>query len=123
MKLFMGHDLSVEAIAKGNFEEIAMFLKVIDNAGHPASLKPIMKLLPRFGTAAATLPLRIQGYAILALRNIAKKEPRMVSIAPLCQLTPSHLMTFEQSTLSSGVLDPGCRCAVSWTRLFTQSSV
>lgn len=77
----------VEAIAKRNFEEIAMPLKVLGNAGHPASLKPIMKLLPGFGTAAATLPLRIQADAILAMRNIAKKEPRMVSIPPLFQFT------------------------------------
>uniref|UniRef100_A0A673XY60 Vitellogenin domain-containing protein n=1 Tax=Salmo trutta TaxID=8032 RepID=A0A673XY60_SALTR len=72
------HNLFVEAIAKRNFEEIAMPLKVLGNAGHPASLKPIMKLLPGFGTAAATLPLRIQADAILAMRNIVKKEPRMV---------------------------------------------
>uniref|UniRef100_A0A673XS34 Vitellogenin domain-containing protein n=1 Tax=Salmo trutta TaxID=8032 RepID=A0A673XS34_SALTR len=72
------HNLFVEAIAKRNFEEIAMPLKVLGNAGHPASLKPIMKLLPGFGTAAATLPLRIQADAILAMRNIVKKEPRMI---------------------------------------------
>lgn len=50
------------------------------NAGHPASLKTIMKLLPGFGNAADAVPLRVQIDAILALRNIAKKEPKMVSM-------------------------------------------
>ncbi|KAL1006283.1 hypothetical protein UPYG_G00070230 [Umbra pygmaea] len=72
------HDLAVEAAAKGNFEELSRALKVLGNAGHPASIKPITKLLPVFGTAAAQLPLNVQEEAILALRNIAKREPRMV---------------------------------------------
>lgn len=72
------HNLVVEAVAKGEIEELVLLLKVLGNAGHPASLKTITKLLPVFGTAAAALPLRVQADAILALRNIAKKEPRMV---------------------------------------------
>lgn len=59
-----------------------MVLKALGNAGHPASIKPITKLLPVFGTAAAALPLRVQADAVLALRNIAKREPRMVSTVP-----------------------------------------
>ena len=51
------------------------------NAGHPASLKPIMKILPGFGSAADALPIRVQVDAILALRSIAKKEPKLVSLA------------------------------------------
>ncbi|KAM3876385.1 vitellogenin-like [Diretmus argenteus] len=72
------HELAVQAVTKREFEELIIVLKVLGNAGHPASLKPIMKLLPGFGNAAATLPLRVQIEAILALRNIAKKEPRMI---------------------------------------------
>uniref|UniRef100_A0A4W5M2T2 Uncharacterized protein n=1 Tax=Hucho hucho TaxID=62062 RepID=A0A4W5M2T2_9TELE len=74
------HELAVAAVANGNFEELSMVLKVLGNAGHPASIKPITKLLPVFGTAAAALPLRVQADAVLALRNIAKKEPRMVGV-------------------------------------------
>ena len=37
-----------------------------------------MKLLPGFSTAAAALPLNLHIEAILALRNIAKKEPKLV---------------------------------------------
>lgn len=39
-----------------------------------------MKLLPGFGSAAASLPLRVHIDAVLALRNIAKKEPKMVRL-------------------------------------------
>ena len=59
-------------------EELVLALKVLGNAGHPASLKPIMKLLPGFGSAAASLPMRVHIDAVLALRNIAKKDPKIV---------------------------------------------
>ncbi|CAM4655383.1 unnamed protein product [Leuciscus chuanchicus] len=72
------HEIAAEAISKNNIPEITLALKVLGNAGHPASLKPIMKLLPGLRTAATSLPLRVQVDAILALRNIAKKEPKLV---------------------------------------------
>ncbi|KAK3561460.1 hypothetical protein QTP86_002812 [Hemibagrus guttatus] len=72
------HESAAEAISKREIHEITLALKVMGNAGHPASLKTIMKLLPGFGSAAAAIPLRVQIDAILALRNIAKKEPKMV---------------------------------------------
>ncbi|KAK3533833.1 hypothetical protein QTP70_032950 [Hemibagrus guttatus] len=72
------HESAAEAISKREIHEITLALKVMGNAGHPASLKTIMKLLPGFGSAAADIPLRVQIDAILALRNIAKKEPKMV---------------------------------------------
>ncbi|XP_064859254.1 vitellogenin-like isoform X3 [Oncorhynchus nerka] len=72
------HELAVQAVANSKFEELSMVLKALGNAGHPASIKPITKLLPVFGTAAAALPLTVQADAVLALRNIAKREPRMV---------------------------------------------
>ncbi|KAG7327858.1 hypothetical protein KOW79_009464 [Hemibagrus wyckioides] len=72
------HESAAEAISKGDHRELTLALKVMGNAGHPASLKTIMKLLPGFGNAAAAVSLRVQIDAILALRNIAKKEPKMV---------------------------------------------
>nr|ADZ57173.1 vitellogenin Ab [Morone saxatilis] len=72
------HELAVQAAAEGEIEELVIALKVLGNAGHPASLKTIMKLLPGFGSAAAGLPLRVHIDAVLALRNIAKKEPKMI---------------------------------------------
>ncbi|XP_058617380.1 vitellogenin-like [Onychostoma macrolepis] len=72
------HEIAAEAIAKNNIPEITLALKVLGNAGHPASLKPIMKLIPGLRSAATSLPLRVHVDAILALRNIAKKEPKLV---------------------------------------------
>ncbi|XP_043078158.1 vitellogenin-like [Puntigrus tetrazona] len=72
------HDTAAEAIAKNDIPEITLALKVLGNAGHPASLKPIMKLLPVLKTAAAALPIRVQVDAVLALRNIAKKDHKLV---------------------------------------------
>uniref|UniRef100_A0A8D0AWA1 Phosvitin n=1 Tax=Sander lucioperca TaxID=283035 RepID=A0A8D0AWA1_SANLU len=72
------HELAIQAVARGEIEEVIVTLKVLGNAGHPASLKPIMKLLPGFGSAAAGLPHRVHIDAVLALRNIAKKEPKMI---------------------------------------------
>eukprot|EP00064_Thunnus_orientalis_P004478 superscaffoldBa00000407_g4490 len=71
-------DLLAEAVAKDDTQEIILLLKVLGNAGHPTSLKPITKILPIHGTAAASLPMRVHADAIMALRNIAKKEPRMI---------------------------------------------
>ncbi|XP_056125714.1 vitellogenin-like [Rhinichthys klamathensis goyatoka] len=72
------HDIATEAISKNDIPEITLALKVLGNAGHPASLKTIMKLLPGLRTAATSLPLKVQVDAILALRNIAKKEHKLV---------------------------------------------
>ncbi|KAI5614696.1 vitellogenin 7 isoform X1, partial [Silurus asotus] len=72
------HENAAEAISKADIPEIRLSLKALGNAGHPASLKTIMKLLPGFGSAAASIPMRVQIDALLALRNIAKKEPKLV---------------------------------------------
>nr|AVA30492.1 vitellogenin Aa [Scatophagus argus] len=71
-------DLLVEAVAKDETQDIILFLKVLGNAGHPTSIKPITKILPIHGTAAASLPTRAHVDAIMALRNIARKEPSMI---------------------------------------------
>ncbi|XP_020378984.2 vitellogenin-like [Rhincodon typus] len=72
------HDLLIDASNRPLDEDIVLGLKAIGNAGQPASIKNIMKLLPGFGTAATNLPLKVRVDAILALRNIARKDPRIV---------------------------------------------
>nr|AAK15157.1 vitellogenin B [Melanogrammus aeglefinus] len=72
------HDLLIQSVANADIDGAIIAVKVLGNAGHPASLKPIMKLLPGFSTAAAALPLNVHIEAILALRNIAKKEPKLI---------------------------------------------
>ncbi|CAL8271931.1 unnamed protein product [Arctogadus glacialis] len=72
------HEKIARAVAEENIEDIILLLKVLGNAGHPHSLKTITKILPLFGSAAANLPTRVHVDAILAMRNIAKKEPRLI---------------------------------------------
>uniref|UniRef100_A0A3Q3GPF5 Vitellogenin-like n=1 Tax=Labrus bergylta TaxID=56723 RepID=A0A3Q3GPF5_9LABR len=72
------HELAAELVPKNKTEKLILVLKVLGNAGHTASLKPIMKLLPGFGSAAASLPHRVHIEALLALRNIAKRDPKMI---------------------------------------------
>nr|ADI52871.1 vitellogenin [Acheilognathus yamatsutae] len=72
------HEIIAEATSKNDIPEITLALKAMGNAGQPASLKPIMKLLPGLRTAATSLPIKVQVDAILAMQNIAKKDPKLV---------------------------------------------
>ncbi|XP_010182245.1 PREDICTED: vitellogenin-2-like [Mesitornis unicolor] len=72
------HDLATEATSKGSAKDMALALKAIGNAGEPASLKRMLKFLPTFSPAAASLPSRIHAAAVLALRKIARKDPAKV---------------------------------------------
>lgn len=74
------HRQVAEAVETGDIDQLTVTLKCLDNAGHPASLKTIMKFLPGFGSAAARVPLKVQVDAVLALRRIAKREPKMVRL-------------------------------------------
>lgn len=58
---------------------MALALKAIGNAGEPASIKRILKFLPTFSPAAASLPNRIHVDAVLALRKIARKDHAKVT--------------------------------------------
>ncbi|CAJ1060689.1 vitellogenin-1-like [Xyrichtys novacula] len=71
-------DLLTQAVARDETKDIILFVKVLGNAAHPTSLKPITKILPIHGTPATSLPMRVHADAIMALRNIAKKEPKMI---------------------------------------------
>uniref|UniRef100_A0A3B3DKJ2 Uncharacterized protein n=1 Tax=Oryzias melastigma TaxID=30732 RepID=A0A3B3DKJ2_ORYME len=92
-----------EAVSKGETEDIILYVKVLGNAGHPSSLKSITKIMPIHGTAAASLPIRVHIEAIMALRNIAKKEPRMVQELAL-QLYMDKALDPELRMLSCIVL-------------------
>ncbi|XP_041941641.1 vitellogenin-like isoform X2 [Alosa sapidissima] len=94
------HERTAEAIAKADVNEITLLVKVLGNAGHPSSLKPIMKILPGFGSTAAALPVRVQTDVILALRNIANREPMLVQ--------PVALQLFMDKALHSELRMVAC---------------
>ncbi|XP_042567868.1 vitellogenin isoform X2 [Cyprinus carpio] len=72
------HEIVIEATAKADTSEMTLILKVLGNAGHPASIKYITKFLPVFGNQILLFPMRVQVGAVLALKVIAKKEPKLV---------------------------------------------
>ncbi|KAG2461603.1 VIT protein, partial [Polypterus senegalus] len=72
------HDFAADAASKAHQEDIVLALKALGNAGQPASLKRIQKFLPGFSSGASHMPVKVQVDAVMALRNIAKKEPKKV---------------------------------------------
>ncbi|NXM20525.1 VIT2 protein, partial [Ploceus nigricollis] len=94
------HDLATEATGKGDAKDMSLALKAMGNAGEPASIKRILKFLPTFSSAAASLPNRIHADAVLALRKIARKDPAKVR-----ELT---LQVFMDSTLAPNVRMVAC---------------
>ncbi|XP_059334334.1 vitellogenin-2-like [Ammospiza nelsoni] len=94
------HDLATEATSRGDAKDMSLALKAMGNAGEPASIKRILKFLPTFSAAAASLPNRIHVDAVLALRKIARKDPAKVR-----ELT---LQVFMDSTLAPNVRMVAC---------------
>ncbi|XP_074689340.1 vitellogenin-2-like [Strix aluco] len=94
------HDLATEATSKGDAKDMALALKAIGNAGEPASIKRILKFLPTFSPAAASLPNRIHADAVLALRKIARKDP--------VKVREISLQVFMDNTLAPNVRMVAC---------------
>ncbi|XP_074763317.1 vitellogenin-2-like [Athene noctua] len=94
------HDLATEATSKGDAKDMALALKAIGNAGDPASIKRILKFLPTFSPAAASLPKRIHTDAVLALRKIARKDP--------VKVREISLQVFMDNTLAPNVRMVAC---------------
>ncbi|XP_014794496.1 PREDICTED: vitellogenin-2-like [Calidris pugnax] len=72
------HDLADEAISRGREDKMKLALKCIGNMGEPASIKRILKFLPISSSGASDIPTHIQIDAIMALRKIARKDPKTV---------------------------------------------
>ncbi|NXU30575.1 VIT2 protein, partial [Thalassarche chlororhynchos] len=72
------HDLADEAISRGREDKMKLALKCIGNMGEPASIKRILKFLPISSSSASDIPIHIQIDAIMALRKIAWKDPKIV---------------------------------------------
>ncbi|NXY72756.1 VIT2 protein, partial [Glareola pratincola] len=72
------HDLADDAISRGREDKMKLALKCIGNMGEPASIKRILKFLPVSSSSASDIPTHIQIDAIMALRKIARKDPKTV---------------------------------------------
>ncbi|NWY96279.1 VIT1 protein, partial [Loxia curvirostra] len=77
------HGFAGEALSKSSTEEISLALKALGNVGHPASIKHIKKFLPGYAAGASDLPLRVHVTAVMALKNIGLKDPKLVQAITL----------------------------------------
>ncbi|XP_053491065.1 vitellogenin 3, phosvitinless [Ictalurus furcatus] len=71
-------DMATNGLTKGIDEDMVIALKALGNAGHPLSLKTIMKFLPGFSVKADSLPTRVQSVAVQSLRHLAIRDPHNV---------------------------------------------
>ncbi|TSM94622.1 Adhesion G protein-coupled receptor L4 [Bagarius yarrelli] len=71
-------DMATNGLTKGIDEDMVIALKALGNAGHPLSLKTIMKFLPGFSIKANSLPIRVQNVAVQSLRHLAIRDPHNV---------------------------------------------
>ncbi|KAM4575550.1 vitellogenin 3, phosvitinless [Fundulus diaphanus] len=71
-------DMATEALRSGNKEEMVVALKALGNAGHPGSMKTIMRYLPGVAATPVDLPLWVQSAAVNAMRLITTRDPHNV---------------------------------------------
>ncbi|XP_062467267.1 vitellogenin-1-like [Pezoporus occidentalis] len=77
------HGFAGEALSKSNTEDISLALKALGNVGHPASIKHIKKFLPGYAAGASDLPLKVHATAVMALKNVGMKDPKLVQAITL----------------------------------------
>lgn len=74
--------MALESLRNGNAADMVIALKALGNAGHPGSIKTIMRFLPGVAANPVDLPPRVQSAAVQSLRLIAARDPHSVR-APL----------------------------------------
>lgn len=57
---------------------MVLALKALGNAGHPGSIKTIMRFLPGVAATPVDLPPRVVSAAVQAMRLIAARDPHSV---------------------------------------------
>ncbi|XP_024134082.1 vitellogenin 3, phosvitinless [Oryzias melastigma] len=71
-------DMATEALKSGKKEDMILILKALGNAGHPGSIKTIMRFLPGVAATPKDLPPAVQSAAVQAMRLIAARDPHSV---------------------------------------------
>lgn len=70
--------MATEALKAGNEAEMVIILKALGNAGHPGSIKTIMRFLPGVAANPVDLPPRVLSAAVQSMRLIAARDPHSV---------------------------------------------
>ncbi|XP_068563229.1 vitellogenin 3, phosvitinless [Cebidichthys violaceus] len=71
-------DMAVESLRNGNQTDMVLALKALGNAGHPSSIKTIMRFLPGVAATPVDLPPRVLSAAVQSMRLIAARDPHSV---------------------------------------------
>ncbi|XP_041647323.1 vitellogenin 3, phosvitinless [Cheilinus undulatus] len=71
-------DLAMESLRTGNEANMVLALKALGNAGHPGSIKTIIRFLPGVAASPVDLPPRVLSAAVQSMRLIAARDPHSV---------------------------------------------
>lgn len=70
--------MATEGMKSGNEADMVIALKALGNAGHPGSIKTIMRFLPGVAATPVDLPPRVLSAAVQSMRLIATRDPHSV---------------------------------------------
>ncbi|KAM7409515.1 hypothetical protein PAMA_001141 [Pampus argenteus] len=71
-------DMAMEGLRNRKEADMVIALKALGNAGHPGSIKTIMRFLPGVAATPVDLPPRVQSAAVQSMRLIAARDPHSV---------------------------------------------
>ncbi|CAJ1060716.1 vitellogenin 3%2C phosvitinless [Xyrichtys novacula] len=71
-------DLATESLRTGNEANMVLALKALGNAGHPGSIKTIMRFLPGVAATPVDLPPPVLSAAVQSMRLLAARDPHSV---------------------------------------------
>ncbi|KAJ3598959.1 hypothetical protein NHX12_032922 [Muraenolepis orangiensis] len=71
-------DMALDSLTRLNEEDMVLALKALGNAGHPASIKTILRFLPGVAANPVVLPVHVQSAAVQSLRLVAARDPHAV---------------------------------------------
>ncbi|KAL7866720.1 hypothetical protein AOLI_G00145340 [Acnodon oligacanthus] len=71
-------DMANNGLAKKDDKDMVLALKALGNAGHPLSIKTILKFLPGLSVRSDSLSTWVQTVAVQSLRHLASRDPHSV---------------------------------------------
>ncbi|XP_076582051.1 vitellogenin 3, phosvitinless [Chaetodon auriga] len=86
-------DMALESLRNGNEADMVIALKALGNAGHPGSIKTIMRFLPGVAATPVDLPPRVLSAAVQSMRLIAVRDPHSVQDITMSLFLQKNLPT------------------------------
>ncbi|XP_061831451.1 vitellogenin 3, phosvitinless [Nerophis lumbriciformis] len=71
-------DLATESLTAKNEDDVVLSLKALGNAGHPGSIKTIMRFLPGVAANPVDVSPRVRCAAVQSMRLIAARDPHSI---------------------------------------------